>query len=891
MQMVNQLMEDGDSEPPQLPSSPVLRMIKHQTLAADRLHLDPVKALQILKAREMKNEIFTIRCDPFYINYSTELQQKIHRRIANKGNFSLKIDATSGITRTFRRIDTHHTGPIHLFSAVTQTPSGQQIALGQMLTESQAATSIDEWLTEWLGTQKLPFPKEVVTDEGLGLLVGCIRAFTGYKTVNSYADALFDISDTNRLPACYIRLDVAHFLKTYVAMLKNSNKSLGKYYKGGIAKLIMARNKENAEIILRNLLIIAQSPTCGMTVEGFPSLCSHAKEKMEKIFTHHNFENLTFPSNRTETDAEVSTSPNARSKAVQPSLWKDWALEINGKILEQIECVAGTITNELYCPDFSKKLLSDIKWLPLWSCICRDEFGFGRVPASSAAVESSFNIIKTWLLAKMKSPRPDLFITLHKHYLDAQSILVGTKMDNHIKGRDESENRDLQFEVAEISHEQQTEEIGSDLTGDEGGLPGEQPIYHSSPVSSDNRGNFNVEECLICAAGHLPTGGHKCEKCNLPVHIIPPCSVSIGDEEGYGEKRLCNGCNSKREKATTRLCRDGQETGDSKTVSGKRNFSYLKKTYPPDFFTPKKTLDTIPVLKKGNDPSLRAIRVRGKRINLTNTDIFDALFHALLTMAFDLPDFIQYLEQHRNHNALFRMIHYVYTSKRISQTTYVKRYHVLAPHLFNETLGHHEVDCVVMNCESDAGEICEKLMESLSLLERTVICDGGCSPITLQPCVLKVYLDKLIRLNSDFLPLQEDIEEVQTIKCPHSCSRDASSTIAIKAPLILIQTILSSANQQQKIKLHQIPKQVNVLNMEKQLFLRGIVDSEALEDSPVAIRSQRLIKFINGKCSAHVLRNNSWFTIQGGEKTRLCRADKTVLPVLVIYSQGGKDEK
>jgi len=58
--------------------------------------------------------------------------------------------------------------------------------------------------------------------------------------------------------------------------------------------------------------------------------------------------------------------------------------------------------------------MKDIKYLPIWSCICRDKFEYGRVPTSSAAVEGDFNIIKNVLLknAKMRTPmRIDEFVS------------------------------------------------------------------------------------------------------------------------------------------------------------------------------------------------------------------------------------------------------------------------------------------------------------------------------------------------------------------------------------------------------------------------------------------------------------------------------------------------
>lgn len=50
-------------------------------------------------------------------------------------------------------------------------------------------------------------------------------------------------------------------------------------------------------------------------------------------------------------------------------------------------------------------------------------------------------------------------------------------------------------------------------------------------------------ECPVCANGDMPTGAHKCAVCSVPVHILSQCSKPCpGEEEGYGEKRICKKC-------------------------------------------------------------------------------------------------------------------------------------------------------------------------------------------------------------------------------------------------------------------------------------------------------------------------------------------------------------
>lgn len=75
------------------------------------------------------------------------------------------------------------------------------------------------------------------------------------------------------------------------------------------------------------------------------------------------------------------------------NMWAAWGAEINAEVISlSDEC--GDRENAHYYPQLAKRLLKDIQLLPLWSSISRNQFGYGRIPASSAPVEGEFNKIK-----------------------------------------------------------------------------------------------------------------------------------------------------------------------------------------------------------------------------------------------------------------------------------------------------------------------------------------------------------------------------------------------------------------------------------------------------------------------------------------------------------------
>ncbi|KAI3419149.1 hypothetical protein GPALN_006910 [Globodera pallida] len=61
-------------------------------------------------------------------------------------------------------------------------------------------------------------------------------------------------------------------------------------------------------------------------------------------------------------------------------------------------------------------------------------------------------------------------------------------------------------------------------------------------ADEEDNGNEDVDP-TVCVSCHNPSSGaHFCKKCFEPCHAIPPCSISIDGEEGYGAKVVCCEC-------------------------------------------------------------------------------------------------------------------------------------------------------------------------------------------------------------------------------------------------------------------------------------------------------------------------------------------------------------
>lgn len=161
----------------------------------------------------------------------------------------------------------------------------RQFSVCQMISESHNANSIHFWLAEWLRSGA-PVPKEVVCDSSRALLIAIVRAFTDYLNIENYADAFRNSS----LLKCYIRIDVAHFIKWYCSISKSLNKKVKTFYLGAIGQLILCRNIISAKEIIKSIFIIALYETDGNLKDGNSTQCDLERIKLTNLMTARNLE-------------------------------------------------------------------------------------------------------------------------------------------------------------------------------------------------------------------------------------------------------------------------------------------------------------------------------------------------------------------------------------------------------------------------------------------------------------------------------------------------------------------------------------------------------------------------------------------------------------------------
>ncbi|KAJ8909800.1 hypothetical protein NQ315_015320 [Exocentrus adspersus] len=84
----------------------------------------------------------------------------------------------------------------------------------------------------------------------------------------------------------------------------------------------------------------------------------------------------------------------------------------------------------------------------------------------------------------------------------------------------------------------------------ENSIPNKSIVFLQTNINRTPLSDISNKQCPACSNNDLPSDVHKCILCSKNIHAISGCSISAGEEEGYGEKRICIDCSyDKRELA------------------------------------------------------------------------------------------------------------------------------------------------------------------------------------------------------------------------------------------------------------------------------------------------------------------------------------------------------
>lgn len=346
--------------------------------------------------------------------------------------------------------------------------------------------------------------------------------------------------------------------------------------------------------------------------------------------------------------------------------------------------MSGNEANAYYRPSrtITKKLLRDLKLFPVWSNILRHRFDFGKIRATSAPVEGEIKKIKSNLMSKYKYPvRVDKFVEDHLDYLQGKTLINMADLEDVREKQRSAKETEVEPEVEPIicvSCTQEVSEIDAIVCKECNEIvhntlvcfrkigktvlciPCEQGIYdqdsqrafdsnevenwggRGNPRKKVKKNTANIsqieneigkslnETCPACANKDKPSGAHTCVSCGKAVHVLDACSIGLGHDEGYGEKRMCLACKHTKDKKIYKVPAARNKYRKPSKYLGERKAD-LRDAFQ---WTKNKPL---PLIRNGSSSHLSSITIDGKNVFLTNTCAFDSITFLTVVAVLDFP--------------------------------------------------------------------------------------------------------------------------------------------------------------------------------------------------------------------------------------------------------------
>lgn len=161
--------------------------------------------------------------------------------------------------------------------------------------------------------------------------------------------------------------------------------------------------------------------------------------------------------------------------------------------------------------------------------------------ASSANVESYFKNVKQSLSSVIPC-RVDKLVCAHIEMMNGLVKESSLTYVNFIDAAGGLSNV-LNNELESLGYDSESELINYGKNDNaELNLPTNDFEDELTQNNESHLDNQLATNCVACKNGDAPTGAHKCIKCAKFVHIFDGCSLSCGEDEGYGEGRICVAC-------------------------------------------------------------------------------------------------------------------------------------------------------------------------------------------------------------------------------------------------------------------------------------------------------------------------------------------------------------
>lgn len=430
--MISYIYFVGAPNPAIIPTGNALRILKSRKQAQNKRHTDKLTALAIMRTEEdFKNILQDMGSHPFFIHYHCSEQIHIYRSYCRSVQYPrLIIDATGSVVKNFSKFGFQKTRFLFLYEGVVyDNIKKHSFTVTNMISERHNNISIFNWLAKWINCD-IPTPKETVCDQSLALLSAIVQCFTQYSSLKDYLRVCADIvfkrlpSNSHWLPNCFVRTDVAHFIKLVSKWtpLKTAPRRVREIIIRVIGIILKSQSLASIESIIMSLLIVITNETDGNDLISFEDTpCEqHKKILIQAVSTELNLEEI-FALEETDDDQNINMDHEYECQSEELEnldnpfqSWSEGLFEKSKTFIRE-----GNGINAMFLPALVPFILKCTKLLPLWSGLMVPFFGYGESTTSSAAVESSFKKLKH-VIFKHTSLPVDIEEFLENHIMSLQ---------------------------------------------------------------------------------------------------------------------------------------------------------------------------------------------------------------------------------------------------------------------------------------------------------------------------------------------------------------------------------------------------------------------------------------------------------------------------------------
>lgn len=255
--------------------------------------------------------IQSLGAEPFYVSYWCTSEINTYRLYCRHNKCpQILIDATGSLVCKIKLLTGRLSRHIFLHKITANNPQiNCTFSVAHLLSERHNNHSIGMWLGEWMRSDIL-YPKVVVMDHSLALIMAAVSTFTQYSTLTKYlwvcSSFLRGDSSQGEIPMCFIRHDFNHVMKNITSWpeFKDSlgkqntntnkrmprsrkNKKLKNFYCRSLGLVIASTRYNDIKFLLKRIFTVALHEEDGINEEGSPTDCELAKQYLKRRIASH----------------------------------------------------------------------------------------------------------------------------------------------------------------------------------------------------------------------------------------------------------------------------------------------------------------------------------------------------------------------------------------------------------------------------------------------------------------------------------------------------------------------------------------------------------------------------------------------------------------------------